>query len=54
MGENGFKYMYIGETNRLVCSDCHSEFVTFQEDLEREVADRYCDFFKKECKNEKD
>lgn len=50
MNADGFKYMYIDSVNRLVCSNCYEEFMTFQENLEREVANRYCDFFKKECK----
>ena len=52
MGEHGFKYIFIGETNRLVCRNCRHEFVAFQEELEEEVAKLYCNFFKKERNDE--
>lgn len=52
--EEEFTYIFVGGVNRLTCEECRSEYVDFQNNLEKELEDKYCDFFDAECKEKDD
>lgn len=49
MHKEGYRYLYIGGVNRLVCPTCQEEFIGFQNKLEKEMTDKYCLFFENKC-----
>lgn len=55
MYKEGYRYLYVGGVNRLVCPACQEEFLEFQNKLEKEMEDKWCSFFESECElKEKD